>query len=253
MTFKQYIINRKRPILNIYFTAGFPGINSMPDILEGLSEAGVDMVEIGIPFSDPVSDGQTIQSSNSTAINNGITTELIFQQLALHNTDIPKVIMGYFNSVLQYGVDEFCEQCALNRIHGVILPDLPPDIYIEKYQQKFLSHGMSAIFLVTPETSDDRIRYIDSLSNAFIYAVSSSSTTGKGTDIRSSEAYLSRLQKMNLDNPVLVGFSIKNKSDYEFVCSYTAGAIIGSAFINNIKDSKNLKEDIKSFVKSIRD
>lgn len=241
------------PLLNIYFTAGFPHLDSMPYILAGLEEAGVDMVEIGMPYSDPLSDGLTIQNSSSIAINNGITTDLIFDQLANNPSEIPKIIMGYFNAVFIYGIEKFCKKCKANGVSGVILPDLPIDIYKEKYQAIFEQYEISAIFLITPETSEDRIRYIDENSTSFIYAVSCSSTTGKGTNILSTKAYLSRIKGMNLNCPLMVGFNISTKEDFEFASAYTAGGIIGSAFIKHIGDSKNLQEDIHSFIKSIRE
>ena len=244
--------NKKEPLLNIYFTAGFPRLDSMPKILTGLEEAGVDMVEIGMPYSDPLSDGPTIQSSSSIAIKNGMTTNLIFEQLANCNSKIPKIMMGYFNAVYIYGIEKFCKKCKANGVSGVILPDLPIDIYQEKYREVFEKYGLDAIFLITPETSEARIRFIDKCSTSFIYAVSSSSTTGKGTGIQSAKPYLSRLKAMNLESPLMVGFNISTKEDFDFASSYTAGGIIGSEFIRQIKDSKNLKKDIKTFIQSIR-
>ncbi|HLV41066.1 MAG TPA: tryptophan synthase subunit alpha [Brumimicrobium sp.] len=244
--------NKKEPLLNIYFTAGYPTLDSMPKILETLEEAGVDMVEIGMPYSDPLSDGPTIQESSSIALRNGITTDRIFEQLSSSKSKMPKVMMGYFNAVYQYGVEKFCQKCQENNIQGVILPDLPIPVYQEKYKATFDRYGILPIFLVTPETSEERIRYIDDCSSAFIYAVSSSSTTGKGTGIKSSEDYLKRLQSMQLKNPIMVGFNIGTKEDFDFAAQFTAGSIIGSAFIRSIKDSKNLEEDMKSFIHSIR-
>lgn len=252
MTLQELFNNKKEALLNIYFTAGFPNLNSMPQILSALEEAGVDMVEIGLPYSDPLSDGPTIQESSSIAIKNGITTDLIFQQLEKSTAKIPKIMMGYFNAVLQYGIEEFCEKCKKAGVAGVILPDLPINIYQEKYQAIFEQYGLSVIFLVTPETSEERIRYIDKCSTSFIYAVSSSSTTGKETGIQAAKDYLSRLQAMNLKNPLMVGFNISTKKDFDFAASYTAGGIIGSAFIKHIKNSDNLIEDTKTFVQSIR-
>jgi tryptophan synthase alpha chain len=250
---KELFKNTDNPLLNIYFTAGYPHLESMSEILLGLEEAGVDMVEIGIPYSDPLSDGTTIQNSSAIAIKNGINTNLIFDQLAKCPSSIPKILMGYFNAVYIYGIETFCKKCKENSIVGVILPDLPIDIYQEKYKELFEEHGISFIFLITPETSESRIRYIDECSTSFIYAVSSSSTTGNNTSIKSSEEYLSRLKKMNLNNPLMVGFNISNKEDFNFVASYASGGIIGSAFIKHIAGSKNLKLDTKTFIKSIRE
>jgi tryptophan synthase alpha chain len=161
-------------------------------------------------------------------------------------------MMGYFNAVFQYGVERFCGKCKINGVSGIILPDLPLDIYQEKYQSIFEQHEIDPIFLITPETSEKRIKYIDQQSNAFIYAVSSSSTTGKGTGIQSAKAYLNRLKQMNLKNPIMVGFNISSKEDFDFVSQYAAGGIIGSAFINQIATSKSVRKDTRSFIQSIR-
>ncbi len=252
MTLQELFNNKKEALLNIYFTAGFPKLNSMPQILSALEEAGVDMVEIGMPYSDPLSDGPTIQESSAIAIKNGITTDLIFQQLEKSTSKIPKIMMGYFNAVFQYGIEKFCEKCKKAGIAGVILPDLPINIYQEKYQAIFEQYGLSIIFLVTPETSEERIRYIDKCSTSFIYAVSSSSTTGKETGMQAAKEYLNQLKKMNLNKPLMLGFNISKKEDFDFAATYTSGGIIGSAFIKHIKNSQNLPQDIKSFVQSIR-
>lgn len=252
MTLQKLFNDRKGPLLNIYFTAGFPKLGSMPEILSGLEEAGVDMVEIGMPYSDPLSDGPTIQNSSSIAIKNGITTDLIFEQLANCSSNIPKIMMGYFNAVYQYGIEKFCQKCNAIGVSGVILPDLPLDIYQEKYQIIFEKYELAMIFLITPETSETRIRYIDECSNSFIYAVSSSSTTGNGTVIQSAKTYLSKLKAMNLKSPLMVGFNICTKKDFDFISNYTAGGIIGSAFIKHITGSKNLKQDTQTFIQSIR-
>jgi len=249
---KELFKNRTSPLLNIYFTAGYPNIDSMPKVLKTLEEAGVDMVEIGMPYSDPLSDGPTIQKSSEIALKNGITTDLIFKQLAESDSKMPKVMMGYFNAVYQYGVEKFCQKCKENNIEGVILPDLPIPVYQEKYKAIFDQYGISPIFLVTPETSDERIRYIDDCSSAFIYAVSSSSTTGKGTGIKSAESYLKKLQAMQLKHPILVGFNISTKEDFDFACQYASGGIIGSAFIKSISGTQSLEKDIQTFIQSIR-
>lgn len=253
MRIQELFNNEKKALLNIYFTAGFPQLNSLPEILSGLEEAGVDMVEIGIPYSDPLSDGPTIQESSSIAIKNGITTDQIFNQLSHCVSNIPLIMMGYFNAIYLYGVEKFCRKCSENGVSGIILPDLPLDIYQEKYQAIFKHYEIAAIFLITPETSIERIHYIDKSSTAFIYAVSSSSTTGKGTDIQSAKAYLSRLKQMNLNSPLMVGFNISTKKDFDFASSYAAGGIIGSAFIKHIKDSQNVKEDTKTFIKKFKE
>lgn len=252
MNLRDLFDQNKSPLLNIYFTAGFPELDSMPVLLDSLEKAGADMVEIGIPYSDPLSDGPVIQSSNAKALANGITLELIFNQLAQHPTLIPKIMMGYYNSVMQYGIEAFCAACSQTGVSGVILPDLPIEYWEKKHKNLFESHGLSNIFLVTPETSEARIRRIDGLSSSFIYAVSSSATTGSKNGIRGAAAYLARLQAMNLQHPVLVGFNIRNRDDFSFAAGYTRGGIIGSAFIRHIEASKNLEADSLQFVKSIK-
>jgi tryptophan synthase alpha chain len=252
MMIQELFKNNKERLLNIYFTAGFPELNSMPDILASLEAAGVDMVEIGMPYSDPLSDGPTIQDSNSIALKNGITTDMIFDQLAECSSTIPKIMMGYFNAVYLYGFEKFCEQCEKNGVSGVILPDLPIDIYLEKYQAIFERYNLSNIFLITPETNAERIRFIDEHSTSFIYAVSSSSTTGKGTGIQSAQPYLEKIKAMNLKTPIMVGFNISTKEDFEFASTYAAGGIIGSAFIKHIKGSENLKKDTTTFIHSVK-
>lgn len=252
MKLQEVFNNRTEPILNIYFNAGYPKLESMPKILAALEEAGVDMVEIGIPYSDPLSDGPIIQHSSSIAIKNGITTELIFDQLAHCNSTIPKVLMGYFNSIFVYGIENFCKKCMEFKIEAIIIPDLPIEVYIDEYKLLFDQYGIAPVFLITPETSEERIRFIDKISTKFIYAVSSSSTTGKGTSIQFTKDYLERLKKMKLKNPLLVGFNISTNNDFKFVSNYTAGGIIGSAFIKFIKSSQNINYDTKLFIQSIK-
>lgn len=252
MTLKQLLALKKKALLNIYFTAGFPQLNSLPQIIHSLEKAGADMVEIGIPYSDPISDGPTIQHSNSIALKNGINLELIFKQLENLSSDIPKIMMGYFNPVLQYGVRKFCKKCAQNNISGLIIPDLPIEIWKSKYKSIFEEYGISTIFLISPETSEKRIRMIDEHTTSFIYAVSTAGTTGARKGILDAQNYLQRIKSMQLKNPVLVGFNIANSKDFRFACSYTNGGIIGSAFIRHIKESKHLDKSVSQFIKNIK-
>lgn len=252
MTIQERLKQKKKNLLNIYFTAGFPQIDSLPIILESLEKAGADLVEIGIPYSDPLSDGPTIQQSNSIALKNGISLELIFEQLESSSSTIPKIMMGYFNSVLQFGMRKFCEKCAQNGVSGVILPDLPIDIWEQQYKSLFEEFRISAIFLISPETSEERIRMIDEKSTSFIYAVSSAGTTGTKKGILGAEGYLKRIQGLQLKNPVLVGFNIGSREDFEFACRFTNGGIIGSAFIKHIKESRDLTNDIIQFIDFIK-
>ncbi len=252
MNIKKIFEHQPLRLLNIYVTAGFPKLNSLEKILPALEKGGVDIVEIGMPYSDPLSDGPTIQESSTQAIKNGITTDLIFEQIKHIDSNIPLLLMGYFNTVYQYGVEKFCEKCKDMGISGLIIPDLPIDIYLNKYKKAFESNNISNIFLVTPETSKERIKLIDKLSSSFIYAVSSSSTTGKNKKIQESKNYLARLHSMNLKSPIMVGFNICSKDDFEFVSKYSAGAIIGSAFIQKIKGSRHLEKDTMDFIENIK-
>jgi tryptophan synthase alpha chain len=228
---------KQSEILSVYFTAGYPGLDDTVTILRTLEKSGVDLVEIGMPFSDPMADGPVIQQSND--IRSKVT--------------IPLIMMGYLNPVMQYGIENFCRKCNELGLDGVILPDLPYEIYIEKYQSVFEKNNLHKIFLVSPQTSGERIRKIDAISNGFIYMVSSSSTTGaKDKIVREQEDYFLRLQQMNLKNPRLIGFGISNNETFQRACKYAGGAIIGSAFIRALSEKGDLEESIKRFVKMIR-
>jgi tryptophan synthase alpha chain len=248
----QKLLQRKKSnLLNMYCTAGYPGLHDLPTIIQALHEAGVDMVEIGIPYSDPLADGPTIQMSNSIALKNGISIELIFEQLAQCNAEIPKIIMGYFNPVLQYGVERFCARCKETGVDGLILPDLPIDIWETSYRDVMETNGISQIFLVTPQTPDDRIRRIDQLSTSFIYAVTSSGTTGKTGGVAGAETYLRHLAELELRHPVLAGFSISTAADLRFVQTYANGGIIGSAFIKYLATANDPALATKQFISSL--
>ena len=244
---------KENKLLSIYFTAGFPKLEDTVPILNHLQEEGVDMVEIGLPFSDPLADGPTIQESSTRALKNGMSSELLFQQLEgiRESIHIPLIIMGYFNPMLQYGITEFCQRCEAIGIDGLIIPDLPLEEYLEYYKSIFEKHGLSMIFLITPQTSEERIRKIDAYSDSFIYMVSSASTTGAKLGFGDEQnTYFQRIQEMNLKNPQIVGFGISNKSTFKQATSKVKGGIIGSAFI------KTLMADgisgISRFIHSIR-
>ncbi len=247
-------INQKlqedKKLLSIYFSAGYPNLNDTVTIIQDLEKSGVDMIEIGLPFSDPLADGPTIQESSTKALQNGMTTKLLFEQLSniRESVKIPLIIMGYFNPMLQYGVEEFCKKCQEIGIDGLIIPDLPVDIYAENYKSIFEKYGLINVFLITPQTSENRIRYIDSVSNGFIYMVSSASVTGGSSSEfgDSQENYFKRIADMNLNNPQIVGFGINNKSTFEQATKHAKGAIIGSAFIKNL--TKNGILSINKFV-----
>jgi len=242
-----------KKVLSIYFTAGYPAIEDTTKVLQSLQNSGVDLVEIGLPFSDPLADGPTIQESSTAALKNGMSTQLLFEQLKdIRKTiHIPLIIMGYFNPMLQYGVDAFLAQCAAIGIDGIIMPDLPLAEYELHYKDLYEKHGIKNIFLITPQTSDLRIKAIDAASDAFIYLVSTASVTGSkrgfGTE---QEAYFKRIKDMNLKNPLVVGFGIHDAHTFEQATQNTSGAIIGSAFIKTIT-AEGLS-GIAPFIKSLR-
>ena len=242
-----------KKLLSIYFTAGFPDLGDTAAIIEKLQESGVDMVEIGLPFSDPLADGPTIQESSTKALKNGMTTDVLFDQLATirQSTDIPLLIMGYFNPMMQYGIESFCQKCQETGIDGLIVPDLPVDVYHERYQEVFEKYDLINVFLITPQTSEERIRFIDKISNGFVYMVSSASTTGAKNSFGSEQAdYFEKISAMKLRSPQIVGFGISNQETFEQATQTTSGAIIGSAFIKFLEEKG--VEDIPRFVKGIR-
>ncbi|MGB5361795.1 MAG: tryptophan synthase subunit alpha [Aureibaculum sp.] len=250
-------INQKltedKKIISIYFTAGYPELHDTVEILQRLEKSGVDMVEIGLPFSDPLADGPTIQASSTHALRNGMTTDLLFSQLKgiRKSVKIPLIIMGYFNPILQYGVERFCETCKEIGIDGLIIPDLPVDVYNEKYKSIFEKNNLINVFLITPQTSDDRIQFIDSISKGFIYMVSSASVTGSQEgfgDVQTS--YFKRIANMKLQNPQIVGFGISNRETFKQATQFAKGAIIGSAFIKFIS-SKGIGS-IDDFIESVK-
>ena len=240
-------------VLSIYFTAGYPNLNDTLTIAKELEANGVDMLEIGIPFSDPLADGPVIQNSSKIAIQNGMCIELLLEQLITlrKHISIPVLLMGYYNPMLQYGVVSFLEKIAAIGIDGLIIPDMPIEEYQEIYEADFKRLNLKNILLITPQNSDSRIRYIDSVSGGFIYVVSSSATTGGHTDFSEKrEAYLSKISSMKLNNPCVVGFGIQNKEDVKQVGKYADGTIIGTAFINAIAQGE-LKQQIKNFIKTV--
>lgn len=230
----QKKLQEDKKLLSIYFTAGYPKIDDTVTIIQNLEKSGVDMIEIGLPFSDPLADGPTIQSSSTQALKNGMTTEVLFNQLKniRQSVNIPLIIMGYFNPMLQYGVEAFCEKCQEIGIDGLIIPDLPVDVYHDQYKSIFEKYGLINVFLITPQTSDQRIKYIDSVSNGFIYMVSSASTTGTQSGFGAEQTqYFNRIANMILNNPQIVGFGISNNETFTQATKHAKGAIIGSAFI----------------------
>jgi tryptophan synthase alpha chain len=243
----------KEKLLSIYFTAGFPRLEDTVTVLEQLQESGVDMVEIGLPFSDPLADGPTIQKSSTKALQNGMTTDILFEQLknARDKIEIPLLIMGYFNPMMQYGIEEFCRKCRETGIDGLIIPDLPVDVYHSEYKDTFERYGLINVFLITPQTSDERIRFIDEISDGFIYMVSSASTTGAKNSFGTEQnEYFKRIEQMSLKSPQIVGFGISNRETFDEATRRSAGAIIGSAFVKFLEEH-GVKQ-IPAFVESIR-
>nr|WP_240903059.1 tryptophan synthase subunit alpha [Sphingobacterium sp. SGG-5] len=241
-------------LLSIYFTAGYPTLDSTVQIAKTLEEAGVDFLEIGFPYSDPVADGPVIQHSSEVALKNGMTLKVLFEQLKdlRKHVSIPVFLMGYVNPVIQYGVENFCRSCKEVGVNGTIIPDLPMYEYEELYKGVFEENGISNIFLVTPQTSEDRIRKIDSLSSGFIYLLSSNATTGKNLQVEDkAEAYFKRIKDLDLDNPFVIGFGISNKETFAKATTYANGAIIGSAFVKLLAE-ENYLERIPDFIRSFR-
>ncbi|MCW3077365.1 MAG: trpA [Bacteroidetes bacterium] len=241
---------KKKNILSIFFTAGFPEISNTVAILKELQNSGVDIVEIGIPFSDPIADGPVIQQSNQRALENGMTLNLLFEQLKdiRKEIKIPILLMGYINPVYQMGIENFLKKCSDIGIDGVIIPDLPPEIYEEQYKTFFKQANIANVFLITPKTSSERITYLDSLSEGFIYLVSSSGTTGKDAQFHEKE-YL-RIRSMNLRNSLLIGFGISNYASFQKACHSADGAIVGSAFIKALQKERPI-EQITPFINSL--
>jgi tryptophan synthase alpha chain len=246
---------KKGTILSVYFTAGYPRLDSTAGIIGALAEAGADMIEIGMPFSDPVADGPVIQHSSEKALRNGMNLKLLFDQLSeiRHEMKIPLLLMGYLNPVMQFGVENFCRECTRTGIDGVILPDLPPIVYREEYFSIFNMYNLYNILLISPQSSVERITAIDKLSRGFVYMVSSSSVTGsKGNFSDDQISYFKRVSEMELRNPVLIGFGISNHETFINAGKFARGGIIGSAFVNILEQDGNDFENINQFIKEIR-
>ena len=248
----KQIFSTPKNLLSIYFTAGYPKLNDTVEIIQRLEKSGVDIVEIGLPFSDPLADGPTIQQSSTIALQNGMTTKILFEQLkhVRESVSIPLLIMGYFNPILQFGVEEFCKNCAEVGIDGLIIPDLPVEIYNNDYKAIFEKYGIVNVFLITPQTSESRVRNIDNESDGFIYTVSSASVTGTNNGFGDEQKkYFERVEKMNLKNPQLIGFGISDNESYQQATQFARGGIIGSAFIKFIaeKGIGGIEEFTKQF------
>ena len=252
---QQLLSDSKKNILTIYFTAGFPQLDDTGRILKAIQEGGADMVEVGIPFSDPIADGPTIQASNKVALDNGISLKRVLEQLNRIKSEIkiPLIMMGSLNPFYQYGIEKLCREAAEAGVSGMIIPDLPMEEYLIDYRDIFRKYGLVNIFLISPQTSKERIRIIDENTDGFIYMVSAASTTGAKKGITDEQiAYFERVEKMNLKNPRLIGFGISDHESFRIANEHAGGAIIGSAFINLISQSKNLGPDIKNYIKTVK-
>lgn len=245
---------KKERVLSIYFTAGFPKLEDTLPIMQAIESAGADIIEVGVPYSDPIADGPTIQDSNQIALDNGMSLKRLFEQLQdmRQTVSLPVVLMGYLNPIIQYGMEAFCKKCQEIGVDGLILPDLPMQQYLDEFKEVFDKYDLRNTFLISPQTSEKRIREIDTHSNGFIYMVSAHSITGARTGISEEQiAYFQRVEAMNLKNPRLIGFGISDSETFTTASKYGNGAIIGSAFIKKIKESQDLKSDIESYIQSV--
>jgi tryptophan synthase alpha chain len=245
--------NKKENILSVYFTAGYPNLDDTIPTLVCLQGNGVDLVEIGIPFSDPMADGIIIQNSSHIALQNGMSIRKLFEQLTAVRAQIhiPLIMMGYLNPVMQFGFENFCKECSRVGIDGMIISDLPLSDFLAEYKEIASHYKLEFIFLITPETSEERIRLIDSQTNGFIYMVSSAATTGTQTSFDNKVGYFNRINAMNLKNPRLIGFGISNKSTRDMVCRYSSGAIIGSAFIKALEETQDIRKGVKLLLENL--
>jgi tryptophan synthase alpha chain len=247
--------NRKQKILSVYFTAGFPELNDTLSIIRELDKSGVDMIEIGMPFSDPVADGPVIQRSSEQALRNGMTLNLLFEQLSdlRKITEIPVILMGYINPAFRFGVENFLRKCRETGIDGTIIPDLPEEEFRESYESLFEKYNILNIFLVSPQTPDERIQYLDRISKGFLYIVSTTATTGGTNSIDQTRLnYFRKVNDLKLKTPGLIGFGISDKTSYDQACEFSSGVIIGSAFIRALDEKGSLTENIHQFVRTIR-
>lgn len=252
----HYLFNTKQDrVLSIYFTAGFPKLEDTIPVMEAIEAGGADIIEIGIPYSDPIADGPTIQDSNMIALENGMSMKKLFDQLKGFRAKVhlPVVLMGYLNPIMQFGMEEFCKKCKEVGVDGLIVPDLPMQQYLDEYKSLFDSYGLVNTFLISPQTSEKRIREIDENTDGFIYMVSSHSITGAKADISEEQiAYFERVKAMNLKNPRLIGFGISDAQTFTTASQYSNGAIIGSAFIKKIKDAQDLSQDIQAYLRAVK-
>ena len=244
---------KSKRILNVYCTAGYPALDSTMKVMASLQKNGADIIELGMPYSDPLADGEVIQVSSIKALANGMNIAVLFDQIKdmRKSISIPVILMGYMNPILQYGFEAFCKKAKEVGIDGLILPDLPLFEFEDSYGKIITENNLDFIFLVTPETPEQRVKKLDSLSNGFLYAVSSSATTGKDKDFNLVSQYLQKLQAMRLKNPILVGFGIKDKATFDAATVHTQGAIIGSAYIQVLSKGGDIETTTGQFLNSV--
>ena len=249
----QLFENKKENILSVYFTAGFPKLDDTIPTLQCLQANGVDLVEVGVPFSDPMADGVVIQNSSHQALQNGMSIRKLFEQLTdVRSTiHIPLVMMGYLNPIMQFGFEAFCKECHRVGVDGMIIPDLPMADFLSQYKEIAERYSLEFIFLITPETSEERIRLIDGHTNGFIYMVSSAAVTGTQSSFDNKVDYFNRINAMNLKNPRLIGFGISNKSTRDMVNRYSSGAIIGSAFIKALEETQDVEKGVELLLRKL--
>ena len=251
----QLFETKKQHIFSVYFTAGYPKLDDTAPVIQALEAHGVDLIEVGIPFSDPMADGPTIQQSGTVALNNGMSLKTLFRQLKdiRASVKIPLIMMGYLNPILQYGIEKFCRDCAAIGIDGMIIPDLPFADYQTQFKPVVERYGLHCIMLITPETSDERIRQIDENTSGFIYMVSTASTTGaKDSFDEKTLGYFRRINDMNLSNPRMIGFGISNKMTFDAACAHANGAIIGSAFVRLLGEAGRVESAVANLVEKIK-
>lgn len=252
----QQLFERKQnDILSVFFTAGYPKLEDTVPVIETLEASGADLIEVGMPFSDPIADGPTIQRTSEIALDNGMSLNKLFDQLKdiRSKVELPLILMGYMTPVFKYGVEAFLAKCKEIGVDGLILPELPLEVYEEEYADLFEKYGLLNVFLITPQTPESRVRKIDEASKGFIYMVSSASTTGAKASIAADQvAYFQRIKDMNLKNPCVIGFGISNKETFQNACKYASGAIIGSAFVKALEAGDDVVESTKGFIEGIK-
>lgn len=246
---------KNEQILSVYFTAGYPKLEDTLPVIRALQQHGIDLIEIGVPFSDPMADGIVIQNSSQKALENGMSIRKLFQQLTFVRNEIhiPLIIMGYLNPIMQFGFENFCSECQRVGIDGMIIPDLPMSDFLNDYKSISERFGLEFIFLITPETSEARIREIDLQTNGFIYMVSSAAVTGTQRSFDNRVEYFNRINGMHLKNPRLIGFGISNKATREMVNRYSSGAIIGSAFIKALQETNDVKTGVELLMRRLNE